>query len=79
MFGTALKLAAHRDLLTPGAPYLGKRRREFADELTDVASAIGRIEARDRKAMTTGLGSSAPRRPPHPAGGHRESSQRGTP
>jgi glycerol-3-phosphate O-acyltransferase len=47
MFSTALKLAGHRDLLKPGAPYLGKRRREFADELGEVARAIGRIADRD--------------------------------
>ena len=48
MFGTALKLAAHRDLLKPGAPHLAKRRREFADELSEVAGAIGRIADRTR-------------------------------
>jgi glycerol-3-phosphate O-acyltransferase len=48
MFRTALKLAGHRDLLRPGAPYLSKRRREFADEVTEVGNAIGRIAGRDR-------------------------------
>jgi glycerol-3-phosphate O-acyltransferase len=43
MFGTALKLAAHRDLLTPTAPLLAKRRRDFADELASTAAAIGAI------------------------------------
>ncbi|HEY1974056.1 MAG TPA: lysophospholipid acyltransferase, partial [Pseudonocardia sp.] len=50
MFGTALKLAGHRDLLKTGpssAPYLGKRRREFADELAEVSRAIGRIAELD--------------------------------
>jgi glycerol-3-phosphate O-acyltransferase len=53
MFSTALKLAGHRDLLKPGAPHLGKRRREFADELGEVARAIGRIADRDH-ALSTG-------------------------
>jgi glycerol-3-phosphate O-acyltransferase len=57
MFATALNLATHRDLIkapktspaedTP-PPFLAKRRREFADELNEVAAAIGRIAARDR-------------------------------
>jgi glycerol-3-phosphate O-acyltransferase len=68
MFGTALKLAAHRDLLKPGAPYLGKRRREFADEMAEVASAIGRVELRDRNAASlTGMKPGFPRRPRHAA------------
>jgi glycerol-3-phosphate O-acyltransferase len=45
MFRTALKLAAHRDLLGPAAPEVGKRRREFADELSEVGQSIGRIAA----------------------------------
>ena len=48
MFRTALKLAGHRDLLKPGAPYLGKRRQEFAAELAEVSRAIDRISDRDR-------------------------------
>jgi glycerol-3-phosphate O-acyltransferase len=52
MFSTALKLAGHRDLLKPGAPHLGKRRREFADELGEVARAIGRIADRDHLLST---------------------------
>jgi glycerol-3-phosphate O-acyltransferase len=52
MFRTALKLAGHRDLLTPGAPYLSKRRHEFAAELAEVARAIDRISDRD-KALST--------------------------
>ena len=47
MCNTALRLAGHRDLLNSKAPYLGKRRREFADELGEVARAIGRIAERD--------------------------------
>jgi glycerol-3-phosphate O-acyltransferase len=50
MFSTALKLAGHRDLLKTGpnsAPHLAKRRREFADELGEVARAIGRIAQLD--------------------------------
>ena len=43
MFRTALKLAQHRDLLSAESPQVGKRRREFADELREVALAIGRI------------------------------------
>src|SRR5882757_4578327 len=50
MFRTALKLAGHRDLLRPGAPHLSKRRREFADEVTEVGRAIGRIADRARSA-----------------------------
>jgi glycerol-3-phosphate O-acyltransferase len=53
MFSTALKLAAHRDLIKPGSPHLGKRRREFADELGEVARAIGRIADRDRSLTTS--------------------------
>jgi glycerol-3-phosphate O-acyltransferase len=48
MFSTALKLAKHLDLVKPGTPNLGKRRREFADELGEVAMAIGRIADQDR-------------------------------
>ncbi|WP_084216786.1 lysophospholipid acyltransferase [Pseudonocardia spinosispora] len=48
MFSTALKLAGHRGLIKSDAPHLGKRRREFADELREVAHAIGRIAGRDR-------------------------------
>jgi glycerol-3-phosphate O-acyltransferase len=48
MFSTALKLAKHLDLVKPATPNLGKRRREFADELGEVAMAIGRIADRDR-------------------------------
>jgi glycerol-3-phosphate O-acyltransferase len=45
MFRTALKLAQHRDLLKADAPQVGKRRRDFADELREVARDIGRIAA----------------------------------
>jgi glycerol-3-phosphate O-acyltransferase len=48
MFRTALKLAAHRDLAQAGRPHLGKRRREFADEVREVARAIARIAERDQ-------------------------------
>jgi glycerol-3-phosphate O-acyltransferase len=51
MFRTALKLAGHRDLLRPGASHLSKRRREFADEVTEVGRAIGRIADRARTAL----------------------------
>jgi glycerol-3-phosphate O-acyltransferase len=43
MFQTALKLAAHRDLVKAEAPEVGKRRQEFADELSEVAQNIARI------------------------------------
>jgi len=46
MFRTALKLAAHRDLVRSGAPALGERRRAFAGEIVDVGRAIGRIAER---------------------------------
>lgn len=46
MFRTALKLAAHRGLLT-GAD-LGSRRRQFADEADQVAAAIGRLAGMGR-------------------------------
>ena len=52
MFSTALKLAKHLDLVKPGTPNLGKRRHEFADELGEVAMAIGRIADRDRAPTT---------------------------
>lgn len=48
MFSTALNLARHRDLVNSDAPHLAKRRREFADELTEVARAINRIADRER-------------------------------
>lgn len=34
LFKPALRLAEYRDLVTPGAPHLAKRRREFRDELS---------------------------------------------
>jgi len=45
MFRTALKLAQHRDLIAADSPQVGKRRREFADEIREVTLAIGRIAA----------------------------------
>jgi glycerol-3-phosphate O-acyltransferase len=55
MFGTALKLAGHLDLLRVGAPDLAKRRRQFADELGELGRAVGRIAERDRIAKETGF------------------------
>jgi glycerol-3-phosphate O-acyltransferase len=55
MFGTALNLARHLDLLRVGAPDLAKRRREFADELRELSRAVGRIAERDRIAKETGF------------------------
>ena len=46
MYRTALKLAAHRGLLK-GAD-LGVRRRQFADEVDEVAAAIGRLAGMGR-------------------------------
>jgi glycerol-3-phosphate O-acyltransferase len=46
MFRTALKLAAHRDLLAAGGPETIKRRQDFADELAEVSRSIDRIAAR---------------------------------
>jgi glycerol-3-phosphate O-acyltransferase len=46
MFSTALKLAAHRDLLAADAPELGARRRQFAEEIEEFAAAIRRVAAR---------------------------------
>jgi glycerol-3-phosphate O-acyltransferase len=43
MFRTALKLAQHRELISAESPQVGKRRREFADEMREVTLAIGRI------------------------------------
>jgi glycerol-3-phosphate O-acyltransferase len=43
MFRTALKLAQHRGLLAADSPRVGKRREEFAEEIREVALAIGRI------------------------------------
>jgi glycerol-3-phosphate O-acyltransferase len=45
MFSTAVKLARHRELLSAATPQVGKRRREFADELREVSLDIGRIAA----------------------------------
>jgi len=45
MFRTALKLAQHRDLLAADSPQVGKRRAEFAREMRETTSAIGRIAA----------------------------------
>jgi glycerol-3-phosphate O-acyltransferase len=50
MFSGALKLARHLGLLDPDTPELGKRRREFADELAELTRAVGRIAARDHLA-----------------------------
>jgi len=55
MFGTALKLARHLDLLRVGAPDLAKRRRQFADELGVLRLAVERIAERDRIAKETGF------------------------
>jgi glycerol-3-phosphate O-acyltransferase len=46
MFTTALKLAAHRNLLTADAPELAERRRQFAEEIEEFAAAIRRVTAR---------------------------------
>jgi glycerol-3-phosphate O-acyltransferase len=40
LFATALKLAANRDLVDAGREELAERRREFADEVTDVVRRI---------------------------------------
>jgi glycerol-3-phosphate O-acyltransferase len=45
MFTTALKLAAHRDLIAAG-PDLSARRRQFAEEIEEFAAAIRRVAAR---------------------------------
>ncbi len=54
MFRTAVKLAGHRDLVDSTAPDLGKRRREFADEVARTGNAIGRIADRDRASAVVG-------------------------
>ncbi|HEY3605156.1 MAG TPA: 1-acyl-sn-glycerol-3-phosphate acyltransferase [Sporichthyaceae bacterium] len=46
MFTTALKLAAHRNLLKADAPELAVRRREFAAEIEEFSAAIRRVAAR---------------------------------
>lgn len=43
LFRTALRLAGHLNLLTPGSPQLSQRRRQFAKELDDVAGALSRL------------------------------------
>jgi glycerol-3-phosphate O-acyltransferase len=44
LFATALRLARNRDLIEPGAPDLGERRRAFAEE---VRAAIRHVDAVD--------------------------------
>jgi glycerol-3-phosphate O-acyltransferase len=43
MFQTALKLARHRGLVGSADPTLGKRRRDFADELREVRRYVAEI------------------------------------
>jgi glycerol-3-phosphate O-acyltransferase len=43
MFRTALKLARHRGLVGSDDPALGKRRRDFADELREVRRYVAEI------------------------------------
>ena len=43
MFKPAIKLAEHRGLLAP-APDVTERRRQFVDELADVARRIDLVE-----------------------------------
>ena len=50
MFGTALKLAAHRDLLTSERPEIGARRREFAYELRTITGNITRLATHNQPA-----------------------------
>jgi glycerol-3-phosphate O-acyltransferase len=45
LFGSALKLAANRDLVDAGRDELGKRREEFAAQLEQVAADVRRIDA----------------------------------
>jgi glycerol-3-phosphate O-acyltransferase len=49
LFGTALQLAANRDLLDPGREELVQRRRAFADQLEDVARRIWEIDHLDAR------------------------------
>lgn len=44
IFANALSLAANRDLLKPGAPDLGRRRREFAEELRSAVESLQQLE-----------------------------------
>jgi glycerol-3-phosphate O-acyltransferase len=43
MFRTALKLARHRGLVTSDDPTLDKRRRDFADEISEVRQYVAEI------------------------------------
>jgi glycerol-3-phosphate O-acyltransferase len=43
VFGTALKVAAHRDLLGPGGEDLAKRRRAFARELAELLDRLEKM------------------------------------
>ena len=45
LFSTALRLARNRELLEPGAPDLGERRRAFAAEIRAVIRRIDAIDA----------------------------------
>jgi glycerol-3-phosphate O-acyltransferase len=45
LFATALKLAANRELVDPGAPDLGERRAAFRTEIETLVRRIGRIRA----------------------------------
>jgi glycerol-3-phosphate O-acyltransferase len=44
IFANAISLAANRGLLAPGGPDLGKRRREFAEELYSAVQRMAAIE-----------------------------------
>jgi glycerol-3-phosphate O-acyltransferase len=45
LFATALKLAANRDLVNPGADELARRRAEFTSEMRTLVARVQRIRA----------------------------------
>ena len=47
LFGSAYKLAEHRDLVQPGEPDLQRRRQAFAEELLTLRDRIDRAESLD--------------------------------
>jgi glycerol-3-phosphate O-acyltransferase len=57
LFENAARLAAHRNLLTPGAPDVENRRNQFAVEMDHALEAINRLQKEyDRHQLETPCG-----------------------
>ena len=59
LFGSAMQLAANRNLIKPGSEGLAKRRSEFADELAALVTAVGEIDTLDRQRLPADLRAAA--------------------